>query len=266
MRRDEDGEDYSAKAADKYGATNANVQQKYGRKLLEEELKVELCPGKRILDIGCGTGDLAAFCAKSVFPDGSVVAVDPETERIRVAKETFHSVKNLRFHVATSIDFPIVDGKPYDAVFSNAVLHWVDDSEKLPTLKRIFSSLKSQGLVAINVVPEMPPNMKTIFDKFPAQMQEDSQKIFHPVPKYMWESIAREAGFEILKSEIILYDSPWSNLSDYLDWIDATHYGKFEFRKTFEQFKDELSPQILRYDDGTVKHVTVNIKLVLKKP
>ena len=259
-------EDHSAKAADRYGATNVNVQQKYGRKLLEDELKSKLCPGKIILDIGCGTGDLAAFCAKSVFPDGSVVAVDPERERIRVARETFHNVKNLHFHVATSINFPIIDGKPYDAVFSNAVLHWVADSEKLPTLKRIFSSLKSQGLVAINVVPEMPPNKKIIFDKFPAQMQEDFKKIHHPVPKDMWEGIAREAGLEILKSEIVLNDSPWSNLNDYMNWMDATSYGKFEFRKTFEKFKDELSPQISRYDDGTVKHVTVNIKLVLKKP
>ena len=160
----------------------------------------------------------------------------------------------------------MVNGKPFDAVFSNAVLHWVADSEKLPTLKRIFSSLKSQGLVAINVVPEMPPLMKTIFDKLPAQTQENLLKIFHPVSKDMWESNARKAGFEILKSEIIVNDSTWSDLNDYIDWLDATLYGKFEFRKTFEKFKDKLSPQILRYDDGTIKHLTVNVKLVLKKP
>ena len=50
--------------------------------------------GDAILDLGCGTGELSAYLADLVGPDGKVVAVDPDKERILLAQQSFGEVKN----------------------------------------------------------------------------------------------------------------------------------------------------------------------------
>ena len=79
--------------------------------------------GERILDLGCGTGHLAAKIAET---GAHVVGVDRSPDMIRQAKEKYPS---LRFEVmdAREISF---DGS-FDAVFSNATLHWIKERERV---------------------------------------------------------------------------------------------------------------------------------------
>ena len=39
------------------------------------------------MDLGCGTGELSAYLADLVGPDGNVVAADPDKERILLSQE-----------------------------------------------------------------------------------------------------------------------------------------------------------------------------------
>ncbi|SMF89306.1 Trans-aconitate methyltransferase [Paenibacillus uliginis N3/975] len=86
----------------------------YGRGLIEL-----LAPqqGERILDLGCGTGDLANEIAAS---GSSVVGMDFSEEMIRRAKVKY---PHLTFVVGNGEDFNT--DTLYDAVFSNAALHWM---------------------------------------------------------------------------------------------------------------------------------------------
>nr|WP_311170994.1 methyltransferase domain-containing protein [Halobellus sp. ZY16] len=76
---------------------------------------------ERILDLGCGTGHLTARIADS---DAEVVGLDRSAEMIETARERF---PDHRFVQADARDFAFAE--PFDAVFSNAVLHWIDDQE-----------------------------------------------------------------------------------------------------------------------------------------
>jgi SAM-dependent methyltransferase len=78
-------------------------------------------PGERILDLGCGTGHLTAKIAAF---GSQVVGVDRSPEMIRQAKEKYPS---LRFEVMDARDIQL-DGQ-FDAVFSNATLHWIKEPE-----------------------------------------------------------------------------------------------------------------------------------------
>jgi len=71
--------------------------------------------GERILDLGCGDG---ALTAKLVGMGCDVVGVDSSAEQIEAARELGLDV---RVADAESLDFE----DEFDAVFSNAVLHWV---------------------------------------------------------------------------------------------------------------------------------------------
>ncbi len=76
-------------------------------------------PGERILDVGCGTGQLTADIAKS---GAEVMGIDYSPGMIATARK---NCPELRFEVADAAQLPFEN--EFDAVFSNAVLHWVRD-------------------------------------------------------------------------------------------------------------------------------------------
>ncbi|MBL8173413.1 MAG: methyltransferase domain-containing protein [Bryobacterales bacterium] len=78
-------------------------------------------PGERILDAGCGTGHLTAAIAAS----GAVaVGMDNSPEMLAKARECYPQIEFVPGDV-TDFSFP----QPFDAIFSNAALHWVRAAE-----------------------------------------------------------------------------------------------------------------------------------------
>jgi SAM-dependent methyltransferase len=75
-------------------------------------------PGERILDLGCGDGFLTE---RLVALGCDVVAVDASPEQVEGARR-----RGLDARVARAEALPFVG--EFDAVFSNAVLHWVKDA------------------------------------------------------------------------------------------------------------------------------------------
>jgi trans-aconitate methyltransferase len=80
-------------------------------------------PGERILDLGCGTGHLTAKIADT---GAHVVGVDRSPEMIHQARLKYPS---LRFEVMDAREIAL-DGN-FDAVFSNATLHWIKEPERV---------------------------------------------------------------------------------------------------------------------------------------
>jgi trans-aconitate methyltransferase len=78
-------------------------------------------PGERVLDLGCGTGHLTAQIAAT----GAVVlGLDRSSEMIAEARRAH---PDLRFEVADARALDFVGA--FDAVFSNAALHWVQEAD-----------------------------------------------------------------------------------------------------------------------------------------
>jgi ubiquinone/menaquinone biosynthesis C-methylase UbiE len=87
--------------------------------------------GERILDLGCGTGHLTAKIAET---GAHVVGIDRSPEMIRQAKEKYPS---LRFEVMDAREIQL-EGN-FDAVFSNATLHWIKEPERVISgIKRLL--------------------------------------------------------------------------------------------------------------------------------
>src|SRR5262245_41857151 len=105
--------------AELYDAKHAFVWEK-ARGLLDW-----LAPhsAERILDVGCGTGQLSAEIAAS---GAQVVAVDRSPEMVAEARKKF---PELRFEVCDARALPFA--QEFDAVFSNAALHWIPEAERV---------------------------------------------------------------------------------------------------------------------------------------
>lgn len=78
-------------------------------------------PGERILDVGCGTGHLTAQIAAA---GATVVGLDSSAAMIETARAEY---PHIEFIQADATDFSFAE--PFDAVFSNAALHWVLQAE-----------------------------------------------------------------------------------------------------------------------------------------
>lgn len=87
--------------------------------------------GERILDVGCGSGEVTLEIAKAVGEEGSVVGADMSRDLIRRAGELTKEggVENAEWFVRDGHDLEGVDG-PFDAAFSNAALHWMKKDPK----------------------------------------------------------------------------------------------------------------------------------------
>ena len=79
-------------------------------------------PGEYVLDLGCGDGQLTQRIAGS---GAHVLGVDASPEMIAAARE-----RGIEAEHANAERLPFRDAT-FDAVFSNAVLHWVRDQDAM---------------------------------------------------------------------------------------------------------------------------------------
>src|SRR6202030_4344737 len=91
--------------------------------------------GERILDLGCGTGALTAELARS---GAELTGVDGSPEMIAEARKKY---PQLRFEVSDARALPF--RAEFDAVFSNAALHWIPEAESV--VQGIARALKPGG-------------------------------------------------------------------------------------------------------------------------
>ncbi len=95
--------------------------------------------GEKILDVGCGTGHLTAQIAES---GAQVTGIDFSDAMIEKARAAY---PNIEFQQADATNFSFAE--PFDAIFSNATLHWISDAEG--AIKCMAMALKSGGKFVI---------------------------------------------------------------------------------------------------------------------
>jgi len=112
-------------------AANAHFVPELGQPVLD---LLQLRRGERVLDLGCGDG---ALTEKLVALGAQVVGIDSSAAMIAAARRRG---LDARMMDARSLDFE----NEFDAVFSNAALHWVKDDPGGP-VAGAFRALKAGG-------------------------------------------------------------------------------------------------------------------------
>lgn len=107
---------------------------RYGADVLD---LIDARPGARVVDLGCGNGALTAQIAERGF---DVLGIDASAEMIDAA-QAMHP--DLPFLQADACTFEL--DKPADAIFSNAVFHWIDDEQQDALLSNVAANLAPGG-------------------------------------------------------------------------------------------------------------------------
>jgi trans-aconitate methyltransferase len=93
-------------------------------------------PGEKVIDLGCGTGALTMEIAER---GAHVLGIDGSPEMIAAARAKY---PELSFAVGDALEFSVTE--PYNAVFSNAALHWMDRDPD-GVLARVHEALEPGG-------------------------------------------------------------------------------------------------------------------------
>jgi trans-aconitate 2-methyltransferase len=105
---------------------------------------VEPCPGGRVVDLGCGTGELTRALHERTGA-GSTLGLDSSPAMLE--RTAAYAGNGLTFELGDIARW--VPAGPVDVIFSNAALHWVDDHDEL--FARLTAGLSPGGQLAVQV-------------------------------------------------------------------------------------------------------------------
>ena len=197
---------------------NSSSQAQQGHNLLS---KVQVHTGSLVLDLGCGTEYLATVLSEMVGPEGRVVAVDPDAERIKIAKE-MNARHNIEYLVEDDQSF---QGVGYTLIFSNQVIHWIENKEAL--FARLYDKLAAGGhfsFVTLDSIPEFPPTYKRALNVFVSQDFIDHfiENIGNATD---YQRMAESVGFEVTSTTVETKYKQWTSVDELINYCAGISQG-----------------------------------------
>ncbi len=143
---------------------------------------IDLRPGMRVLDVGCGYGSVSRMIAERVGPNGRVTAMDREMSHLAQAEElTIESgLRNIDYVHGdlTSIELA---SESYDAIVGRRVLMYLPDAKLV--LQRLIGALRAGSAMAFQEHVE-----------FVNSVQPGDWPLHDQVRNWIWETVRREGG------------------------------------------------------------------------
>jgi ubiquinone/menaquinone biosynthesis C-methylase UbiE len=100
--------------------------------------------GRKVLDVGCGTGSMALLI-KRAFPAAEVVGLDGDPRILAIARaKALRIGLDVHFEEGMSFELPFPDGS-FDAVITTMMLHHLDREAKQRTAAEMHRVLRSGG-------------------------------------------------------------------------------------------------------------------------
>jgi SAM-dependent methyltransferase len=221
---------------------------------------LEAQTGERILDLGCGDGQLTARVALS---GANVVGLDASPQMAAAARS-----RGIAVDEGSAESLPYVDGS-FDAVFSNAALHWVRDQDAmLAEVRRVLTvggrfvaEMGGQGNIAAIRVALMAVMSRHGFDG-----REDNVNYYPTVDGYS-RRLERH-GFKVERIALIPRPTPLAE-GGMSGWIRTFRRGVLDslpeaMRETVVEEAVALLRPVLRDEEGNWTADYVRLRFIAR--
>ncbi len=197
-------------------------------------------PGEYILDLGCGTGHLTSQIAQA---GARVLGMDRSAAMVARARQTY---PHLEFTVADATDFHFPE--PFDAIFSNAALHWVTAAEAAVVC--MAAALKPGGRLVVELggygnIARVSMAIQTAFAQVVGQ-QVQERRYFPRLSEYA--TLLEDRGFSVRRAQFFPRPTP---LED----------GELGLRRWLEQFEEEILRNLYPPDrEAVIQHLEATLR------
>lgn len=224
-------------------------------------------PGEQILDLGCGTGDLAFAIAST---GAEVMGMDASEPMIEAARLKY---PGLRFITGDGQRFE--SDTQYDAVFSNAALHWMKDAGAVAAnvwkcLKpggRFIAEFGGQGNVSV-IIRAVQTVLRERYGREPDG--ENGPWYFPSIGEY--SILLEQCGFRVLRA--VHFDRP-TPLPDGREglkyWLDSFGDSLFsgispeERASSYDGILELAAPELFKEGGWMADYKRIRIEAIKKE-
>ena len=220
------------------------ILEKGDRNLLARKFKKFIGFKKKVLEVGCGTGQLSIYF--SLGTNNKIVGFDPTIQSLNLAKNFAdkNEITNIEFINADIFDDVLVDNY-FDFIWCNGVLHHTKDPYK--AFEIVTKSLKDKGHILVGLYNKIG-RVRTILRKYLGRIfGKKFLEIFDPTLKNL--KISNEERKSWIKDQYFHPIESLHTLDEVLDWfkkndiefINSIPSCDFEFSQDFENLFEKKS-------------------------
>ncbi len=215
---------------------------KYGEELIRLlDPKAE----ERILDLGCGTGQLTQKIAER---GAEVIGLDASPEMIGQARQNFPRLSFV-LQDATTMTF----AEEFDAIFSNAALHWILDA---PAVARgMFRALRGGGRVVAELggkgnIGQIESAIETVLRRYSGDSLPQRRTFFPSIGEYA--GVLEACGLEVRSALLFDRFTPLEGKDGMVQWLRqfAAYYFESlpheQAKGATQEVVEELRPSLFR--------------------
>lgn len=197
---------------------------------------VQPSPGGRVVDLGCGTGELTREVHVRLRAS-ETLGIDSSPTMLERA--TAFAGDGLRFERG---DIATWEPAPFDVVFSNAALHWVPDHRRL--LARLTEAIPSGGQVAVQVPANTDHPSHTVGMALAGEAPFADALADDPPPDSGTRVLAPEVyakllddlGFDQQLVRLQVYPHHLASSAEVVEWVKGTALTFFRARLSDELY------------------------------
>ena len=170
---------------------------------------------KDVLEVGCGTGQLAIYFALGT--NNRVVGLDPTIESLKLAANFSkkHNIENIDFVNADIFDDVLTD-KFFDFIWCNGVLHHTKDPYE--AFRILIKSLKNEGYVLIGLYNKMG-RIRTVFRRYMFKLFGSKfLDIFDPTLRNLKDNVEERNAW--IRDQYIHPIESLHTIDNVLEWFD----------------------------------------------
>jgi trans-aconitate 2-methyltransferase len=192
---------------------------------------IEPRPNMRIVDLGCGTGELTRELHE-LLAASETLGIDSSESMLLKALGT----STLHFQLGDIASFTTAN--PFDLVFSNAALHWIPDQERL--FARLISLLAPDGQLAV----QMPANHDHPSHRIAAEVAASfgiEPRTVNILASESYASLLHRLGFARQHVRLQVYGHVLASTADVVEWTKGSTLTPYREALSTEKYADFLT-------------------------
>jgi len=210
---------------------------------------VEPRPATRVVDLGCGTGELTREMHRRL---GAAETLGVDSSVAMLAKTSAFAGGGLTFARGDIADFS--DAAGFDLVFSNAALQWLPDHERL--FARVAALVRPGGQIAVQMPANFDHPSHVVADEvarepeFRAALGGHERRAPVLAPE-SYAALLHRLGFRAQHVRLQVYAHELSSRDEVVEWVRGTLLTDYqkrlapsEFERFLARYREALLPRL----------------------